>query len=129
MNTFARKIGVCVVAAAALVTVSSEASAEYLVSVWENNTNVTIGGSYRWEGGSWKSFSVEPGHRFSTWLNLQDGQRPLFVRFDADPGPGVDRVGYRLRTYISPTTIFNYGATEAFQTRFDGRIDLVRTRP
>lgn len=109
---------------------SDEARADgFSVSVWQNNTNYTVGGSYRWGNGRWQSFSILPGRGFSTWYPQDQGNPPLQIRFDADPGPGNDQHGYRLRTYYSPTTIFNRGATEVFVVLPNGRVDLRRNRP
>jgi hypothetical protein len=112
-----------------VMAMPSEASADYLVSVWQNNTNMIVNGSYRWGAGPWIDFSIAPGTYNHTWLNLRGSPPfPLIVRFDADPGPGVDYVTYQLRTYKSPTTVADRGPTEVFVIRPDGRLDLQRTR-
>jgi hypothetical protein len=123
-----RAVAMAGVMLAGLAMVPSKASADYLVSVWQNDTPYTVGGSYGWGDGTWRGFTLEPDRSYGTWLHLSNGPRPLFIRFDADPGPGEDYVEYRLRTYDSPTTVFDAGPTEAFIVRPDGRVDLVNVR-
>jgi hypothetical protein len=105
-----------------------EAASGYSVSVWSNETGLSISGRYQWGNGPWSSFSVAPGGQFATWFAQDIGNPRLTIEFDADPGPGYDTVGYQLRTYFSPTTVFNQGATEVFVIQPDGRIDLRNTR-
>lgn len=119
------------ITAAAVFTNTSEAEAQapgYQVSVWRNCTPLSIGGQYRWGNGPWQNFRFAPGHQGAVWAPNTAPTIPLYIRFDADPGPGVLNRSFRLRTYYSPTTVFRNGHTEAFVLDSNGWINIRNTR-
>ena len=116
---------ICVLSAA---TFAESANADYQVSEIVNSTRLTLNFELRWGNGSWKRCTVEPGGTMETWNNTRGGLKRLEIRFDGDPGPGVDPVCVRLRTLRSPTTILNGPPTDALRILNNGRIVIRQVR-
>ena len=128
MTNFAKTFAMGIVAVIAVGASGSKVSADYAVTVIKNCTNNPISAELQWGNGEWKSLRIEPGHTYSAWWTNFSSAPALRIRFDGDPGPGYDRVQYKLRTYRSQTTIFNNGETEQFKIRSNGRIDLFNAK-
>jgi hypothetical protein len=95
------------------------------LSTWRNDTNMTIRGLYRWGyNHEWWDFAIEPGGEHPVWWTPADAAPPLMVRFDADPGPGIEMVEQVLRVYVPASGTLNK-PTESFQIGADGKIHVV----
>jgi hypothetical protein len=115
---------VAVASSLAMMFVPSAQAAEgYEASVWHNSTPFSIGGRYRWGDEPWHDFHVESSRTFSTW-HPNGNAKPLYIEFDADPGPGYNRQGYHLKTYFTQSTIFDH-PTERFIVRNGNFVDMV----
>ena len=121
---------------AAFVSLAANANAYaktnpgYQASIIHNSTKVNLNFDVAWGNGPWQRTVLRPGERVAKSNNQSTSYwKVLRVRFDCDPGPGVNMQEYKIRTNRYPTTLFKHlPPTEVFRFQPNGVIDLLHNR-
>ena len=112
--------------ALALAATSATAATRYAVIAVENATNnATVGMSFRWGEGEWKTRRLKPGerHYFCHKFDKPNENKnpPFHIKFDSDVRPGEYVERYHLKALAAADCGFEQGHKYKFKYEVKGK--------